>query len=191
MTFRAALLKFDSVTLRKIAYTLRHRFNQGERVSSGAAPDSHGRSSLSTLSIEAVGSVEGAADTPPRLVPVEYQRCTWRFGLLCSVVVCLLSGCEEKKATAELNSGKEMIAALTPKVPVGTPVATAKTFMAAEGFSIEEKVKAKWKGKGPVDYLLCIRDDGQPPIKRHWEVALMHDGKAITSIDVRTALLYP
>lgn len=84
-----------------------------------------------------------------------------------------------------------MLAALSPKLPVGTPIASAKEFMAKEGFELEEMKKAKWKGKGPFEYVLCKRDDGIPPIKRRWEVALMHDGKNLTMIDVRTALLYP
>jgi hypothetical protein len=110
--------------------------------------------------------------------------------LLLAGLVCL-TGCEPKSPTAELNTSKEMLAVLSPKLPVGTPIGSAREFMAKEGFELEEMKKAKWKGKGPFEYVLCKRDDGVPPIKRRWEVAVMHDGKNVTMLDVRTALLYP
>ena len=103
----------------------------------------------------------------------------------------LLSGCDPKSATAELNTGKEMIAALTPKIPVGTTLEAAKAFMTEQGFTIEEMKKARWKKTPNLNFLLCKRLDGQPPIKRQWEVALIHNDKTLTSIDVRTALVYP
>ena len=84
-----------------------------------------------------------------------------------------------------------MIAALSAKVPKGTSVAAAKAFMESEKFEVTELVKAKWKGKAGITYLQCVRKDGSPPIFRQWEVAVMNDGKVVTSIEARTALLYP
>ncbi len=103
----------------------------------------------------------------------------------------LFTGCEPKAATAELGTSKEMIAVLTPKIPVGTSLTAAKAYMTEQGFTIEEMKKARWKKTPDLNFLLCKRLDGQPPIKRQWEVALMNDGKAVTSLDVRTALVYP
>jgi acyl-CoA synthetase (AMP-forming)/AMP-acid ligase II len=67
----------------------------------------------------------------------------------------------------------------------------AKAFMESEKFEVTEMTKAKWKGKGGLTFLQCLRKDGSPPIFRTWEVAMMNDGKVITSIEARTALLYP
>ena len=45
-------------------------------------------------------------------------------------------------------------------------------------------------GRRGLDYLRCIRDYGQL-IKRRWDVALIHDGGRVTSVDVRALLVYP
>lgn len=100
------------------------------------------------------------------------------------------SACEVKH-TAEIGTSKEMIAALNEKVPKGTPLAAARAFMESEKFEVEELKKARWKGKADIMYLKCTRKDGSPPIFRQWEVAVINDGKVVTSIDARTALLYP
>jgi hypothetical protein len=107
-------------------------------------------------------------------------------------VLCLggLTACDSKQ-TADIGNSKEMIAALNEKVPKGTPVATAKAFMESELFQVEDLKKGKWKGKSDVTFLKCTRKDGSPPIFRQWEVALINDGKVVTSIEARTALLYP
>ncbi|RFC46294.1 MAG: hypothetical protein DVB28_000130 [Verrucomicrobia bacterium] len=84
-----------------------------------------------------------------------------------------------------------MIAALSAKVPKGTGLAMAKTFMESEKFEVTELTKAKWKGKSGLTFLQCVRRDGSPPIFRQWEVALMNDGKVVTSIEARTWLVYP
>jgi len=111
--------------------------------------------------------------------------------LLASVIfIAGFSACEVKH-TADIGNSKEMIAALTEKVPKGTPLAAAKVFMESEKFEVEELKKARWKGKADVTYLKCTRKDGSPPIFRQWEVALINDGKVVTSIEARTALLYP
>jgi len=109
----------------------------------------------------------------------------------CAVVGLLgLTGCDSH-STADIGNSKQMIAALELKVPKGTALAAAKTFMEAEKFEVEEMKKARWKGKADLNFLKCTRKDGSPPIFRQWEVAVMHDGKVVTSIDARTALLYP
>jgi hypothetical protein len=97
----------------------------------------------------------------------------------------------DRTATSEIGNSAEMIAAISEKVPKGTSVAAAKAFMEAEKFEVTEMTKAKWKGKSGVTFLQCLRKDGSPPIFRKWEVALINDGKVITSVEARTALLYP
>ncbi len=114
-------------------------------------------------------------------------------GLILSVAMLALLGFSacERSATGEIGNTKEMIAALSAKVPVGTSVAVAKVFMESEKFEVTVMTKEKWKGKSGITFLQCLRRDGSPPIFRKWEVALINDGKVITSIEARTALLYP
>jgi len=114
-------------------------------------------------------------------------------GLILFVAALALLGFSacDRSATGEIGNSAEMVAALSKKVPMGTSVAAAKAFMESEKFEVTEMTKAKWKGKGGLTFLQCLRKDGSPPIFRKWEVAMMNDGKVITSIEARTALLYP
>ena len=84
-----------------------------------------------------------------------------------------------------------MGAKLNASLPKGTPVQTAKEFMLREGFSCDARLDAKWKNKPHINYLQCKREDGTPPIKRLWEVAVIHDGTSVIVVDVRAALVYP
>lgn len=114
----------------------------------------------------------------------------FRLSLVAMLSLFCLAGCDFK-ATQDIGNTKEMIAALSEKVPKGTPLATAKAFMESEKFEVVEKKKASWKGRSDQNFLYCFRKDGSPPIFRQWEVALMTDGKVVTAIEARTALLYP
>lgn len=80
---------------------------------------------------------------------------------------------------------------LNASVPKGTPIDAARDFMLKEGFSCDARLDAKWKNKQHVNYLHCKREDGSPPIKRLWEVAVIHDGTSVLVVDVRAALIYP
>ena len=80
---------------------------------------------------------------------------------------------------------------LNASLPKGTPIQTAKEFMLKESFSCEPRLAAKWKNKPNINYLHCKREDGTPPIKRLWEVAVIHDGTSVIVVDVRAALVYP
>jgi hypothetical protein len=67
----------------------------------------------------------------------------------------------------------------------------AKDLMLKEGFSCEPRVNAKWKGKAHLDYLHCTREDGSPPVKLLWEIAVFHDETGVLAVDPRRALVYP
>ena len=131
--------------------------------------------------------VVGRLDGCGRLQSPLRKQVSW---IAAGLLLACFSGCDRAQ-TADIGNSKEMIAALTEKVPKGTPLAAAKTFMQSEKFEVEDLKKAKWKGKSDVTYLKCTRKDGSPPIFRQWEVALINDGKVVTSIEARTALLYP
>lgn len=103
----------------------------------------------------------------------------------------LLSGCKEDGATGDISSPSEMTETLKKKIHPGMTLESAKAYLEAEKFSCEMLEKAKWKKEKGLTYLHGSRLDGQPPIKRQWEVAVMHDGKMVTKVDLRYALVYP
>jgi len=109
----------------------------------------------------------------------------WFATLLC------FAGCEDKNPTAKIGSPAEMGTQLNASLPKGTPIQSAKDFILKEGFSCEPRLDAKWKNKPHINYLHCKREDGMPPIKRLWEVAVIHDGTSVIVVDVRAALVYP
>ena len=110
---------------------------------------------------------------------------------LCGTVAFAGFGCGPSHPTAEVTNSKEMAQALSASITKGIPLAAAQAFMEKEGFECTPMTKAKWKGKGEFNYLLCKREDGSPPIKRLWEVAVMHEGGVVSGLDARTALMYP
>ena len=105
----------------------------------------------------------------------------------------LLFGCDGPSADVgkELTKSSEMLKLLEPKLPAGMPLDAARTYMISHGFTVSEKKSEMFAGKGPFDFLFCIRSDGDPPIKRRWEVAVIHDSKGVSALLCRTALVYP
>jgi hypothetical protein len=107
------------------------------------------------------------------------------------VASCLLTlSCEKEHKTEDVASPKQMQETLEKSVPKGTALETAKVFMEGEGFVCEDIKGGTWKGRKGLNFLQCKREDGQM-IKRRWEVALMHDGKTVSAMEMRTALVYP
>jgi hypothetical protein len=101
------------------------------------------------------------------------------------------AGCEDKGETGNAVSLEEMREKLNHLLPKGTGIQAAKDLMVKEGFFCEPRVNAKWKGKAGLDYLHCTREDGSPPVKLLWEIAVFHDASGVLSVDVRRALVYP
>jgi hypothetical protein len=117
-----------------------------------------------------------------------------RASLFCAFLAAaltLLSGCKEEGATDDVQSPSEMAEILKKKIHLGMPLESAKAYLVAEKFDCEMLEKAKWKKEKGLTYLHGSRLDGLPPIKRQWEVAVMHDGKVVTKVDLRSALVYP
>ena len=102
----------------------------------------------------------------------------------------LFAACGSDHKTEDVASPKEMLQTLEKSVPKGMNLAAARAFMEGEGFVCEEVKEGTWKGKKGLNFLHCKREDGQM-IKRRWEVALMNDGKSVSSLEMRTALVYP
>ena len=112
-----------------------------------------------------------------------------RFVFLVSLAS--LVSCNDENPTSKIGSPSEMGERLNKSLPKGTALQTAKEFMLKEGFSCESRVDAKWKSKHHLNFLECKREDGTPPIKRLWDVAVIHDGATVILVDVRAALVYP
>ena len=105
------------------------------------------------------------------------------WGLLLSVGAC-------SKKPDERTTPAEMLQFYKGKLPLGTSVRAAEKLMEEDGFSVEHKRGARWKGRSGLTFLHCLRDDGQM-VKRRWEFALFHDGSVITDIEMRSATVYP
>jgi hypothetical protein len=102
----------------------------------------------------------------------------------------LLAACGSEHKTEDVASPKEMLQTLEKSVPKGMGLDAAKAFMEGEGFHCEDVKEGTWKGRRGLNFLHCKREDGHM-IKRRWEVALMHDGRSVSSLEMRTALVYP
>jgi hypothetical protein len=113
-----------------------------------------------------------------------------RFAFL-ALVLMVVCGCRKEDATEDIQSPAEMGEILKKKIHLGMPLETAKAYLVSEKFDCEMLEKAKWKKEKGLNYLHGSRLDGVPPIKRQWEVAVMHDGKVVTKVDLRSALVYP
>jgi hypothetical protein len=105
------------------------------------------------------------------------------------VLGVFLGACESKPDTAEL-SPKEMQKKLQEVLPKGMKLQQAREYMEREGFACEMIANGEWRKKKVPRFMHCKREDGQM-IKRRWEVAVVHDGESIVSVDVRNALIYP
>lgn len=114
----------------------------------------------------------------------------WSTGFLLISLTALFAACGPEHKTEDVASPKEMLQTLEKSVPKGTGLDAAKLFMEGEGFVCEDVKGGTWKGKKGLNFLHCKREDGQM-IKRRWEVALMHDGRSVSSLEMRTALVYP
>ena len=84
-------------------------------------------------------------------------------------------------------------------VQVGMPLDAASTVMGKAGFECTALSKTtakiidihKTPTVGTFDLLKCEREDGEPPIKRHWEISLVHEGGKVKAIGVRHRDVYP
>ena len=106
------------------------------------------------------------------------------------IAAVFLAACGAEHKTEDVASPKEMQQTLEKSVTKGMNLDAAKAFMEKEGFVCEDVKGGTWKGRKGLNFLHCKREDGQM-IKRRWEVALMHDGKSVSSLEMRTALVYP
>lgn len=112
------------------------------------------------------------------------------LGVVSAGALVAFSACSKNESGDERTTPTQMLALYQSKLPMGTPVRVAKELMLKEGFAVVEESGAKWKGRAGLTFLRCTRDDGKM-VKRRWEFALMHDGVLISSVEMRSATVYP
>ena len=125
-----------------------------------------------------------------RLSPIDSRSGPRLLSFVCVGIVSVLAGCAQQRRSYDLESPQQMRIQIEGVVPCGTPLKQAHEIMCQRGFSCEFVQRGKWRERRGLDYLRCIRDDGKL-IKRRWDVALIHDGGRVTSVDLRAALVYP
>lgn len=103
--------------------------------------------------------------------------------------ICSMA-CAPRRNSFEVDSPQRMKLRLEQAVPRGMLLADAHEIMRRQGFSCEQVKAGVWRQRRRLDYLRCVRDDGQM-IKRRWDVAILHHETRVTAIDLRSALVYP
>ena len=142
--------------------------------------------SLSNVSSEPKSMFSGVLQTAKRV------RNTSLAILAALSTLFLFAGCGgDKDSTADAENPEVMKKLLVSKLPAGMQLSAAKEVMEKEGFQCAMMSKTRWKKMGPKDFLQCKREDGSPPIKRIWDVAIFYSGDKVESFDLRSALKYP
>jgi hypothetical protein len=108
----------------------------------------------------------------------------------CAGIVSVLAACAKQRRTLDIESPQQMRIQIERAVPCGTPLNKAHETMCQRGFDCEFVQRGRWREQRGLNFLRCVRDDGQL-IKRRWDVAIMHNGERVTSVDLRAALVYP
>ena len=121
------------------------------------------------------------------------------FGGYLSVLMAsfFFSGCSEE--TSSVLGREQMWEWVGHRVHVGMPLDEASALLEKEGFSCTSHSKTATKivdinktaTEGVFDFVKCEREDGSPPIKRHWEITLVREGKSVKLIGVRYRDVYP
>jgi hypothetical protein len=125
-----------------------------------------------------------------RRVLVDSRSIPHVLSFACAGFVSVLTGCAQQRRLFDIESPQQMQIQLEKAVPSGTPLRLAHETMCHHGFSCEFVERGRWRDQRGLDYMRCIRDDGQL-IKRRWDVAIIHNGERVTHVDLRAARVYP
>ena len=105
------------------------------------------------------------------------------------------------RVTWNVDDAQEMEMLLKERLPIGSSIAAARRFMEAEGFECDDVsrgtfVEKSWWGADTpqhedITFVSCRRvqsldfsDSGVDALvmSHHWEIALVHDGDAVTAV---------
>jgi hypothetical protein len=137
-------------------------------------------------------------DTRSHLPPAKMRRAFLSRLAMGLAVLCLSGGCSEEKNSP--FSREQMWEWLAQQhVQEGMPVDAASAVMEKAGFVCSSHSKTSTKivdvhktsTNGVFDFVLCEREDGSPPIKRHWEITFVREGSLVKAIGVRYRDVYP
>ncbi len=112
-------------------------------------------------------------------------------------ILLLVLGCQGEKDS--LLTREQMWEWLGLRVHTGMPIDAASAALEKAGFACSSFSKTSTKivdiNKATItevfDFVKCEREDGAPPIKRHWEVTLVHEGALVKMIGLRHRDVYP
>lgn len=121
----------------------------------------------------------------------------WASWVCALAMVFVLSGCSS--GDKDVLTREQMWEWIGHHVQVGMPLDAASAVMRKGGFECTALASASAKiidinktpTVGTFDLLKCEREDGEPPIKRHWEVSLVHEAGKVKAIGVRYRDVYP
>lgn len=120
--------------------------------------------------------------------------------LLLSMAFFAIGCAHAAQLTRSIDDPMIMKATLEERIPVGTPIAEAQQFMEKEGFECREHLNGTFverrslRDKEPrherLMFVECSRaqrfntgeSDGRRPQSSKWDVALVNDGKVVTTI---------
>jgi hypothetical protein len=113
------------------------------------------------------------------------------------VALLWVPGCGEEKGS--LLTREQMWDWLGQQVYTGMPIEAASAAMEKAGFACSSFAKTSTKivdihkaaTTDVFDFVKCEREDGDPPIKRHWEITLVHEGALVKMIGLRQRDIYP
>lgn len=114
------------------------------------------------------------------------------------LTICLnLGGCSKEEPG--LLTREQMWVWVGQHVQVGMPLEAASETLQKAGFECQRFKKTaakiidinKTATEGTYDFLRGDREDGSPPIKRHWEITLVHEGAKVSAIGLRYRDVYP
>ena len=128
---------------------------------------------------------------------LRFNRRGWALWVCALAVVFALAGCSS--GDKDVLTREQMWEWIGHHVQVGMPLDAASAVMGKAGFECTTLLKASAKiidinktpTVGTFDLLKCEREDGEPPIKRHWEISLVHEGGKVKAIGVRYRDVYP
>jgi hypothetical protein len=99
-------------------------------------------------------------------------------------------GCTNSRTvTNGIEEPSRMVEVILTKLPVGTPIEDAQVFMEREGFKCSSSTNAAFGDRTGLDYVTCDRLEGSEPVRRRWQVAVVHQSGKVVEVLASTGLI--